>query len=277
MASLTPPDEGIVRLGRPAVATAEDLGPLADLVGTWMGAKGWELIAVPAEPDFKLILRPYIEVLSVQPIGAVVPDRGGPVPDLCITGVMYDIRITDAETHEPLHLENGMWLYLPGQDQEIARMAAIPHGDALLALGSSTTAPGAPTFPTASALPDGKPANAPLGYTDPYLNPGVPFNTDSVNDVLAEANQGLDIVSTTTLSISTQGTGGILNIPFVSKNANATAFTCDYWIETMQDAAGNQVMQLQYSQQTNIEFLEKADGSGLIMWPHVNVNTLRKQ
>lgn len=38
--------------------------------------------------------------------------------------------------------------------------------------------------------------------------------------------------------------------------------------------------QLQYSQQTNIDFLKKfgqSDPTDLIMWPHVNINTLVKQ
>jgi hypothetical protein len=98
--------------------------------------------------------------------------------------------------------------------------------------------------------------------------------------VLQEAIAGLDIVQTITLSVSTQDGGGIVNIPFVDKNANATQFTCQYWIETVKDpSTGEDVQQLQYSQQTNIEFLPAFGGSPgqLIMWPHVNVNTLRKQ
>lgn len=272
---------GITRLGRPAAAQSDDLGPLAALNGTWFGSHGWELIAVPhfqAGPKaFRLILRPYIEVISFQPIGAPVPDRGA-TDDIFITGLMYDMRICDAETNEPLHLETGMWFSIPttGADLEVARSSTIPHGDAMLAIGTATTSEGPPSFPDASAVPDVH--NPPLGYLDVYLNQPGPFKPGDVNATLAADNEGLNIVSTTSLSVSTEPPGGILNIPFVDQNANATQFTGTYWIETIQDPqTGDQVMQLQYSQQTNLDFIEQPDGSGLIMWPHVNVNTLRKQ
>ena len=50
MAILTAPGGTSVhatRLGIPAKAEASNLGPLQDLVGTWHGSNGWELIAVP--------------------------------------------------------------------------------------------------------------------------------------------------------------------------------------------------------------------------------------
>ncbi|HEX8647424.1 MAG TPA: heme-binding protein [Thermoleophilaceae bacterium] len=273
--------QGLTRLGRDAQTQNDDLGPLADLVGTWIGSQGWELIAVPAKPesDFRLIVRPYIEVITFEPIGAPVPDRGGAAGDLFLTGVMYTMRVADKETNEPLHLEAGMWFYMAGQEQEIARSSTIPHGDALLALGNATTTQGPPTFPDTSAIPN--PGPDPLaGYTDPYLGPPVDgFAASDPNHVLAAAIEGLDIVQTTTLDVSTAAPGGILNIPFVNQNANATQFTGTYWLETVADqATGDQVVQLQYTQQTNIEFLPQfGNPDELIMWPHVNVNTLRKQ
>lgn len=269
---------GLTRLGRDAQVSADDLGPLADLVGTWIGSQGWELIAVPADPDFRLIVRPYIEVVTFEPIGAPVPDRGGPAGDIFITGLVYTMRIADRETNEPLHLEAGMWFYMVGQDPQIARSATIPHGDSLLALGDVTTIEGPPTIPETSAIPFAGPDMLP-GYTDPYLVPVDGFHPGTPNLVLQEAIQDLDIVQTIELSASTADTGGILNIPFVNANANATEFACTYWLETVADQqTGDQVVQLQYSQQTNIEFLKQfGNPSELIMWPHVNVNTLRKQ
>ncbi|MGH2720987.1 MAG: heme-binding protein, partial [Actinomycetota bacterium] len=179
--------------------------------------------------------------------------------------------------NEPLHLENGMWLLLDDQGGA-ARQASIPHGDVLLALGKGTTATGAPQIPVLSTLPDAGPT-PPLGYTDPYLRPFDGFNPGDANKVLREVLDGQDVVTTTTLSVSTQGGGGIVNIPFVTTNANAAAFACTYWIETVRDpATGTAFAQLQYSQQTNIEFLPQFGNPGaLIMWPHVNVNTLLKQ
>lgn len=170
-----------------------------------------------------------------------------------------------------------MFFYLPGQEQEIARSATIPHGDSLLALGSANTISGPPQFTPVTAIPDAG-AQMPLGYLDVYQTvKGI--DVHDVNSPLTAANQGLDIVSTTTLELSTQPPGGIVNIPFVDQNANATEFSCAFWIETIKDAeTGDEVLQLQYRQQTNICFLKKFDDSGdLIMWPHINVNTMRKQ
>jgi hypothetical protein len=282
---------GFTRLGRDAATSADELGPLANLVGTWFGSQGWELIAVPASLDkrltFKLIIRPYIEVLTFEPIGAPVPDRGGPAGDLLLTGLKYDMRITDLETNEPLHLENGMWFYMPGQKQEIARSSAIPHGDCLLALGDATTVKGAPPISPRSSLPDASPVGN-LGYMEPYtlIPKTAPFQPKDVTATLRATLAKQKVVETVTLDVSTDGVGGILNIPFVRANANASRFQSVYWIETVKDPkTGQTFQQLQYWQQTNIDFLpvdEKkkpppGEKQKLICWPHVNVNTMRKQ
>jgi hypothetical protein len=304
MAELTAPggtSMGLVRLGRNAQTTAVELGPLADLAGVWIGSQGWELIAVPeGEPggaeSFTFIARPYVETVSFTPLGAPVPNRGGPAGEMFITGLMYEMRIADLVTNEPLHLETGMWLNLSDvqggspPDQPIVRSASIPHGDSVLALGTSSNAAGPPDIQVTSALPDAGPKVL-AGYTDDWLvpikspcDPKVTFKPAEPNQVLLEAIAGLNVVNTTTLSVSTDGGGGILNIPFVDANANATRFACDYWIETIEATPPNNggapelVQQLQYSQQTNIEFIPQfGNADELIMWPHVNVNTLRKQ
>jgi hypothetical protein len=286
MADLTAPDStsvGVTRLGRDAATTSAELGPLASLVGTWIGSKGWELIAVPSTSKdvetFRLIVRPYVETITFEALGAPVPNRGGPNGDMFIAGLLYQTRISDLETNEPLHVENGMWLNLgDGQEQPIVRQASIPHGDVLLALGGSLTIDGPPEIPLPSAVPDAGPKAA-FNYADGYIEPIGDFHPASPNMVLQQAIAGQTIVATIELSVSTDGRGSIANIPFVSTNANATQFACTYWIETVKDAAtGDEIQQLQYSQQTDLEFLEQFGNPGhLIMWPHVNVNTLLKQ
>src|SRR5262245_52362400 len=99
MAELTAPggtSMGFVRLGRNAQTSVVELGPLADLVGVWIGSQGWELIAVPGtKPDgsetFTFIARPYVETISFTPLGAPVPNRGGPAGEMFITGLMYEM------------------------------------------------------------------------------------------------------------------------------------------------------------------------------------------
>jgi hypothetical protein len=282
---------GVRRLGRPASVAVAELGPLADLVGTWVGSRGFNLIALPfmenGQETFRLLVRPYVELMTFEPIGAEVPDRGGPSGDLFISGLLYEIRIADGETNEPMHIENGMWLNL-GKTQQlpIVRQSSIPHGDVFMALGTSTTASGPPQIPGTSALPfPQKAQKLPVGYTDAYLTERVAgFDAGgNPNAVLEEAIHGLDVVRTVTISVSTATTAKVLgsapgvDIPFITTNAPPNLFTSTYWIETVKDPAGEEVQQLQYSQQTNINFKVGPSPGQLITWPHVNVNTLLKQ
>jgi hypothetical protein len=290
MPELTAPDStsvGITRLGRSAATTDAELGPLADLVGTWIGSHGWEMIAVPSGPDtFRLIARPYVEVITVEEIGAPVPNRGGSSPDLFITGLMYQTRITDRETGEPLHLENGMWLNLgKSQEKPIVRQASIPHGDVFLALGDAEVTEEAPKIPELNGRPESGP-DTPFGYTDTYTpvkayepSGGIEeFSPTEPGGVLEKQVEGLNVVKTTTLSVSTEDDGGIVNIPFVEREAKVSKFSSTYWVETIKDPeTGNEVQQLQYAQQSDLEFIPKFGEPGLIVWPHINVNTLRKQ
>ncbi|HYO61692.1 MAG TPA: heme-binding protein [Actinomycetota bacterium] len=277
---------GFTRFGRDAQTAADELGPLAHLVGTWIGSRGWEVIAVPKPSSgghdaFDAIIEPYVETVTFVPIGAPVPDRGGDAGNLFLTGLKYEMRIAALDTNEPLHLENGMWFYMEGEDHPIARSSAIPHGDCLLALGSYDVSPSAPAIPAGvSSAPDGQPPNVPFGYADPFdPDPDAPFNPADVNGTLIKTLAGLNVVETTTLQVSTTNGGGILNIPFVTAHANATCFDSTYWIETVEDAkTGQRFQQLQYSQRTDIEFFQNAEKpEQLIKWPHVNVNTWRKQ
>lgn len=287
-----------VRLA-PTDATS-DLGPLTRLVGTWSGTRGWNLIAVPKpgpREGFTLLIRPYYETITFAPLGALVPDRGAS-EILNIFGLEYSLRVSDLLTNEPLHLETGMWLYTNDpqapDSPTIVRQAVVPHGNSVLALGSSWQTSGPPAISVLDTFPVGRPTDPPNpGYTDPYTFPPPPdvpgqpgFNVHDANEVLREAIKDQNILSTLTLSVSTRppgGGGGIVNIPFIQQNANPTTFDATFWIETVENpVTGEQVDQLQYSQQTNLEFIKcrsqcSDDGSGLIVWPHVNVNTLVRQ
>lgn len=269
-----------VRLSAPPPALIDQLGPLAGLTGTWFGNRGWNLIAVPHAKSFKLLVRPYVETITFEPIGALVPNRA-PDETMFIPGLAYQLRIADAETNEAMHMENGLWLLIkdplyPAATQ-IARQTSVPHGDSLLALGSSCVTNGPPEIPDISSLPvTGK--GAPAGYTDPYLIPIPGLKPGNPNETLQKTIAGQNIVETTTLTVSTAPPGGIVNIPFIVKNADARHFACTYWIETVKDGSGNVFQQLQYSQQTDLFFLPRFDDPDLlILWPHINVNTLVKQ
>lgn len=279
-----------------------DLGPLAPLMGTWTSApgQGWNTISVPAPRKdskghgFLLEVIPYVETLTFRP--AVAAGNRGPVSsgnqtEQQIVGLIYQQEvISDCSTDfcaargfakgVEIHAETGMILLTDNANPSVsvARLGTIPHGNSILLLGSATTAPGAPNIGelnTASTLLDGTPT--PPGY-DEFQGPQFPnFNQDDPNTTLREAIKGQDIIETTTLSLTTEGsTGGILNIPFIDDHINATKMACTYWIEKVKGPNGD-YYQLQYSQNINLVFPPAGGGGApLINWPHTDINTLLK-
>jgi hypothetical protein len=279
-----------------SAAEAEvELGPLAPLVGTWQGSGGWNLIAVPAppaancRPAFTLLVAQIIDTITFKPILALVPNRGGLVGVMQIPGLYYEQTVyQQTDPTQLMHIENGMWLLMPQPQPpmpgtgkppvswvpQVARMSTIPHGNSLVAVGEVTESDRGPDMPTNSARPDIGQVNFLPGYTDPYLF-GVEINTADMNQVLRDANKGVQFRHTVALDVSTANGGGIANVPFVQANADARNFKCTFWLETLQ---GDLLpRRLQYSQTVDLFFISRPDGEGLIKWPHVTVSTLTKQ
>ena len=95
------------------------------------------------------------------------------------------------------------------------------------------------------------------------------------NIVLAQGIVGKNIVSTTTLKISTidlnppSSGGGTANIAFLQgtaggPNAQSVQVDATFWIETIQEANGVIKHQLQYTQTVLLNFNN-------LSWPHVSV------
>lgn len=205
---------------------------------------------------------------------------------------------------KPIHHEPGLFLNMANKvndDLVIARLGTIPHGDSVLALGRVTNVEGRSTIPKFSGLPiglgaddevltDADPAN-PL-YMDPYKHfhhnpfkgvegPGFPgFDPVDPIQLLILGASGLNIVRSTVLDFDTTlQTGGIINIPFITETANATEMRSIFWIHELSDldANGDPVMVLQYAQIVMLEFFQRRDRRpGLIKWPHVSINTIRR-
>ncbi|MCK5867265.1 MAG: hypothetical protein KAG14_02615 [Mycoplasmataceae bacterium] len=287
-------------------------GALDGLIGTWVGVKGWSLIAVPSpgtipngNADFMLIVQNYRETLTFTPIHSPVLNRGG-VLNQMIGAIQYEQHIHDIDTSELIHVENGMLMYLGDIEAEsgsqvpskpkfsIARSATIPHGDSAMILGDATIKEGSPIIPDIASHPSALHLiGAPTNFLEPYRiqqerltikdivtgENSMLFNVINPNDNLQRDNNGLDILKTTHIALDSQKAGGITNIPFIVKHANATRFKCDFWLETIKLPMSNQNFeQLQYSQIVDIEFHKKFNGeAGLISWPHVTINTLTKQ
>jgi hypothetical protein len=235
-----------VRLATPNEEVLSDLGPLADLAGTWHGT-GFNLIARPDKegnaPLF-LELNQTQETLRFDPIATSIPNRGNAQNDIDLHGLTYLQKISDSVTGGALHIEPGIWVFVPttqapAESPSVARMASIPHGNALLAQGTALSLDPLPggTFPiqpvNTAPFPEGTPMPAggtqggfpeydlsnqtpaatnsrtPFGDTPPVPLPaainGVPMQT-VVNDptrLLQQAIQGQTIEKMVVLQIAT--------------------------------------------------------------------------
>ncbi|NEN87592.1 MAG: hypothetical protein F6K48_01090 [Okeania sp. SIO3H1] len=235
----------------------------------------------PKKPreNFCVEIMPYIETLTFTPIGAPVPNRGFPI-DTFVVGLHYQQVVSDANTFQPLHIENGMWLLLDKEKKIVSRLSSIPHGNTLLAIGDSFDVEGNFQIPEIDGLPIlDKPV---LGYAAPYFTAeGVPpFNPSNPNKILQDIIDKQKLLETVILDVSTENEGGISNIPFIEKNADVSSFESTFWIEDVEDEAGNEFLQLQYSQTTNLDFIKdftSEDPDKLIVWPHIDVATMVKQ
>ena len=284
------------------------LGPLEAFFGTWSG-KGFNQIWRPfhGSQDRFLELNETRETLQFDRIPGDIPNRGLLQGDVNLHGVRYLQQIQDAHVLGPngklagIHVEPGIWLAVPATSNPldaptVARLASIPHGTTIVAQGTALPViDHAPTFAPVSITPFTiLPPHTPVPF--PETNLGVPseFRTppadipgvtqaivDNPNLVLAEGVAGKNIVSTTTLRISTiplnppSTGGGTSNIAFLQGAAggpNALDVQVDaiFWIETIKEPDGAMKMQLQYSQTVLLNF------NGL-SWPHVSVATLLKQ
>jgi hypothetical protein len=282
--------DSFTRLGSPNAVVLQKYGPLSNLMGIWSGNKGVNLIAVPDQKgSFKLLVAPYSETLTITALSSPTPNRGLTKIDQIPT-LMYNLSIYNSLDNSLMHAENGIWELINPTDNEgfnLARITTVPHGDAVIAMGNSSVTPQPVIDTKLSSFPFLSPEETfqlPLDYTqayEPVIVSGFDNkfpNTYLNNYLQAQLNSGMKISSSTNLVVSTDNLGAVSNIPSQRKNAIATKFNSVFWLESMQDADGNPFMQLQYSQNTTIDFPIKGTPVGkTIHWPHINVNTLIKQ
>jgi hypothetical protein len=286
------------------------LGPLAELPGLWMGS-GFNMISRPDFQDkrpFFLEINGTQETLEFTKIGGQIPNRGSKQNDIFLNGLHYLQEVSDCETHGALHIEPGLWIFIPATtvpnvtDPTVVRQATIPHGDSLLAQSTLLLdVASGPTIDPVDALPftdaqipglNGTPKN-PITNKDYLaqfsqgklsaccLPSGVTVNAAVADPttVLRAAIQGQKIVRTVVIAISTTaaaGSTGILNVPFVVSNANALQMDAIFWIETVQPTDGEVFLQLQYVQRVILDFPPTPTAAN-IHWPHISVATLVKQ
>jgi hypothetical protein len=303
---------------------SNSLGPLADLVGTWTNlftagpflTSGWNMISVPAPPPspfspsdgFTLEVIPYQETLTFQAAVISAGNRSSPNSET-IYGLIYQQNISSLCNTElcnsmgfgpgtGLHAETGMFLYLT-DTQQIVRLATIPHGNSILAIGTASEVSSGFGNTTAnpvvvpSFIPFGTPATASFptpqvgmdqynslqfaGPTTPQPPPlkDVVFDQTDPNSFLAGSLLGTTVNSATLISLSTQTeTGGVLNTPFLQNNVSSVNVNMDLWIENVtNNKTGATGLQLQYTQTINLSFTP-IGAIAPVIFPHVTLNTL---
>lgn len=192
----------------------------------------------------------------------------------------------------------------------LVRLATIPHGDSVLVLGSYDvleysdetketltndkavlnflTIPDPDKFPI--GLPIGTTQDEQSDYLEPYrqtidgfepARPQKQLLKDLKAAIGVEDFSDLDdfpIKRSTRIWFDSElETGGILNIPFVTRQADAASMRSTFWIHEL-DNSDNPKLILQYSQIVLLDFhLIRSDGNpGRIRWPHISINTLVK-
>ena len=294
--ALTPNDVTSYRAVSNQRGTADKLGPLKDLPGFWEGT-GFSLIARPdfsgSDNGFFLELNWLRETIEFTTIGSPVFNRGSRQDDIKIYGLTYLHRVTDGMTGGALHIEPGLWLNIPATtdpkaDASIARLASVPHGNAINTIGFAEDVDLAtpPVIPPANTVPyeiGGAPP--PPGTRNPYPEYDLsieskfrssPLPTGLTQAVIDDphvlqraALKGQNIQKIVRLFTNTRPGGGIENIPFITRNADNPSLESLFVIETVRSQTGEDFLQLQYSQTALLNF------NGM-SFPHVTVGTLIK-
>jgi hypothetical protein len=277
----------------------------------------------------------YNEELRFMFVDDDVPNRGlsrpgHPDPDQFVVTLDYQQAIAQVDAEDrpdsgglaglpglPIHHEPGLWLYEKNRrsmddhiedgevtevELDIARLASIPHGNSVLAIGKSEVHEGMPEIPPVSGLPSGQfedVRSADYDFkSDPYLEPykhyidnpfmgnvsvpGFPgFSPADMNDILRFANQGVNIVRTTTLTVdSTRKSAGITNAPFSTREAESVSMKSTFWIQELaeKDDDGSARLRLQYSQVVMLHFFRPREDElpERAIWPHISIATLEK-
>lgn len=276
---------------------AERLGPLKDLPGFWEGT-GFSLIA---RPDFSggskngiyLELNLLRETIEFTSIGSPVFNRGSRQHDIALYGLTYLHRVTDGITGGALHIEPGVWLNIPATTEpkaaaSVARLATIPHGNAVCTVGfaQEVIPDGLPEIPPANTVPWPIGGDVPKpGAKNPFeefdlsilsdfrSTPLPPEITQAViddpNSFVRAALTGQNLVHITRLITNTVDPSAVGNIPFIKTNANTIGLESVFAIETVRQNDGSEFLQLQYSQTALLQFRGMNS-------PHVTVGTLIK-
>jgi hypothetical protein len=272
-------------------------------------------------PPFRLLMNQFNEKLVFLTVDENVPNRGitqdrSQRADQRVATLDYEQTIKQIAAKDipssgdaggeglAIHHEPGLFLLMKNQQVDgfdIARCGSIPHGDAINAIGKSAVVDGPPTIADLSGFPEGVTTDivAAVNAANPtstnprdrYLFPykhfiDEPFENlfkpDNANALLQGGLPG-NVLKTSILDFSTESAeGGIVNIPFIERQADASQMRSVFWIMELDEPSpvpeleGNRML-LAYSQFIYLDFFPRFDGKpGLIRWPHISINMMEK-
>lgn len=265
--------------------------------------------------QYNEVLR-FTTVDDEVPNRGITDDRPADNADQLVAALDYEQTIAQlvAEDMRPsglagdpklaIHHEPGFFLHMKGQQIarfDIARLATIPHGNSATALGRSRTFDGPPSIADLSGLPEGVTSNIEdavarasnlSSYLFPYHHfvenpfkgvitaPGFPgFHPANSNELL-QLGLPTNVRRTTELHLETDVMeGGIVNIPFIERQADATTMHSTFWVMELESTGqpDEPSLVLAYSQLVFLDFFDRVDGRpGRIRWPHISINVMEK-
>ncbi len=267
--------------------------------------------------NYRVLVNQYNETLRFTTVDKAVPNRGierqdpttgNPTidTDQFVVTLDYEQSIAQIASSDmpdsgkagdaglAIHHEPGLFLHMTNfqtDNLDVARLGTVPHGDSLLGLGQSETFDGPPAIPAVNGLPIGATQDLNSRYLAPYIhfddNPFkgvVPDPFPGFNPVephrLLELGMPGNVTRTTRLPFNSElQMAGIVNIPFIVKQANAAVLDSQFWIMECDEPGfdGNPKLMLAYLQNVGLDFFPRFDGlPGLIRWPHVSINMMEK-
>ena len=278
---------------------------IKSLIGVWSNSNlascGFNVIALPYPQDefaYRLLVNQYNESLTFKHIEQNVVNRGFE-NDQSITAVDYQQDITQIAADEfprigeaggsglKIHHETGKFLFINNEQSngfDVARIAAVSHGNSVLALGRVSEVEGAPQienysgFPIANGRDINSPSMRPYKHFHEHLFKGV-FDPIKPSNYLSSVNENVNITKTTIFSFDSRNkNGGIKSIPFLNKQTKVTEMQSTFYLQELAelDENGDPKLRLQYIQRVMLEFYKSGDGDKLVRWPHISVNTLEK-
>ena len=280
-------------INEPGANSSAGVGPLGRLFGTWTSPRGdncqgYNVMPLPQKGEIINKNFLYYEELTFTSPG-IAPNRGGAVQQDC-AALTYEQRVYFGQgpaANQLVHFENGLLINTTFAEQgngaygtagapgsqptppnypfPIIKQVSVPHGNSILAVGSSESFKGKPS----------------ISAPKPTLPPFGPSNIPNPTQALIDRNHNLEKEGArfgedgVMLQVSTRNSSdaGVKNISFEQGHATVTGYEMTLWLVTV--TLGRLSMpQLQYTQTIFMDLLLQGPGGPATAVAHIDANSL---